>query len=99
MPVPNQTGGVAFHYLTRFVLPGADKKEQRDDVGASCEELVGIPEATNGAEEQGRASQVPGHRLAERPEHLDQRLGSENSHHVPATHEEATAGDRAQGQR
>lgn len=75
-----------------------DQEEQRGDVRAGSEELVGISEAGHRAEEQGGPGQVPGGRVAERAG-PGQRLGGEKPRHVPAAHQEAAAGPRAEEQR
>lgn len=78
--------------MLRYV--SIDQEEQRNHVGAGCEEFVGISEASDGAKEQKRTSQVSRYCIAKRENELEQRLGSKISDNVSATYEETTAGDR-----
>lgn len=78
--------------MLRYVL--IDQEEQRNYVGAGCEEFVGISEASDGAKEQKRTSQVSSYCVAKRENKFKQRLGSKISGNVSTTYEETTAGDR-----
>lgn len=76
----------------------ADKENEWNGAG---KELVGISEATYGAEEQGRPCQVQGHRVVQHEsQYHDQRaLGSEDADAVADHREKGAAGHRAKGQR
>lgn len=76
-----------------------DQENERDDVGAGSQELLGIPKTAGGAEEQGRSREILGHRVGEHSRDPDQRLGSANANNDAAGHEEAAAGHRAKDQR